>query len=55
MRSKFDEQLELLHKELIEMGALCENAIAMAAKALSEGNTKMAAKVPELSTEIDRK
>ena len=43
MRSKFDEQLELLHKELIEMGALCENAIAMAAK------------VPELSTEIDRK
>ena len=47
MRSKFDEQLELLHKELIEMGALCENAIAMAAKALSEGNTKMAAKVPE--------
>lgn len=55
MRSKFDEQLELLHKELIEMGALCENAIAMAAKALSEGKTKMAAKVPELSTEIDRK
>ncbi len=55
MRSKFDEQLELLHKELIEMGALCENAIAMAAKALSEGNTKMAAKVPELSIEIDRK
>ena len=55
MRSKFDEQLELLHKELSEMGALCENAIAMAAKALSEGNTKMAAKVPELSTEIDRK
>lgn len=55
MRSKFDEQLERLHKELIEMGALCENAIAMAAKALSEGNTKMAAKVPELSVDIDRK
>lgn len=55
MRSKFDEQLELLHKELIEMGALCENAIAMAAKALSEGNTKLADKVPELSMEIDRK
>lgn len=55
MRSKFDEQLELLHKELIEMGALCENAIAMAAKALSEGNTKLADQVPELSMEIDRK
>lgn len=55
MRLKFDEQLELLHKELIEMGALCENAIAMAAKALSDGNTKMAAEVPELSVQIDRK
>ena len=55
MRSKFDEQLELLHKELIEMGALCENAIAMAAKALAGGNTKIAGGVPELSAEIDRK
>lgn len=55
MRREFDEQLELLHKELIEMGALCENAIAMAAKALSEGNTKIADKVPALSAEIDRK
>lgn len=55
MRSKFDEQLELLHKELIEMGALCENAIANAAKALSEGNIKIADKVSELSAEIDRK
>lgn len=55
MRSKFDEQLELLHKELIKMGALCENAIALAAKALAEGNTKIALHVPELSAEIDQK
>lgn len=55
MRSKFDEQLELLHKELIEMGALCESAIAMAAKALAEGNIKIAGGVPELSAEINRK
>lgn len=55
MRSKFDEQLEQLHKELIQMGALCENAIAMAAKALAEGNAKIAGKVPELSEEIDQK
>ena len=55
MRSKFDEQLELLHKELTKMGALCENAIAMAAKALAEGNTKIAGKVSELSEEIDQK
>lgn len=55
MRSEFDGQLQSLHKELIEMGALCEKAIAMAAKALSEGNIKTADKVPELSAEIDRK
>ena len=55
MRSQFDEQLELLHKELITMGALCENAIALSAKALAEGNIKVAAQVPELSAEIDQK
>lgn len=54
MRSKFDEQLELLHKEMIHMGALCERAIAMAVKALSEGDTKSAAQVPALSAEISR-
>lgn len=55
MRSKFDEQLEQLHRELIQMGALCENAIAMTAKALDEGDVAMAGRVPELSAEIDRK
>lgn len=55
MRSKFDEQLELLHKELIQMGALCENAIAMATKALAEGNTKIARRVPDVSAEIGQK
>lgn len=55
MRSKFDEQLELLNKELILMGALCEDAIAMAAKSLAEGDTELAGQVPELSAEIDRK
>lgn len=55
MRSKFDEQLELLHKEMIGMGSLCENAIAMATKALAEGNTQIAGQVGELSIEIDQK
>ena len=27
MRSRFDEQLAMLNTELIEMGALCEEAI----------------------------
>ena len=34
MRNKFDEQLDLLNVELIKMGALCEEAIAFAAKKL---------------------
>lgn len=55
MRQRFDEQLDLLHKELIEMGALCERAIAMAAKALSDGDIKMADMIPEMSAEIERK
>ena len=29
MRSKFDEQLALLNRELIEMGALCDEVIAL--------------------------
>ncbi len=37
MRNRFDTQLELLNKELIEMGALCEELIALTQKALTEG------------------
>ena len=55
MRSKFDDQLALLNRELIQMGALCENAIALSAKALLEGNAVLAKDVPELSQQIDRK
>ncbi len=55
MRSKFDEQLALLHWEIITMGALCEKAIAMSVRALTEGNRNLAAEVPALSAEIDGK
>ena len=34
MRNRFDTQLELLNKELIEMGALCEELIRLSRKAL---------------------
>ena len=54
MRSRFDEQLAQLKCELIEMGALCEEAIALAAKAHDEADVKLAAKVAPLSGEIDR-
>lgn len=36
MRAQFDKQLELLHIDLIKMGALCEEAIACAIHALLE-------------------
>lgn len=53
MRLIFDEQLDLLNKELITMGAFCENAIALSAKALTEGNPDLAKTVPDLSAQID--
>lgn len=55
MRLQFDEQLDLLNKELITMGALCENAIAMSAKALTTGKPVLAKTVPDLSVQIDHK
>ena len=55
MRSRFDEQLALLNRELIEMGALCEEVIALAAQSLTEGDTALSARVSPLDEEIDRK
>lgn len=54
MRNRFDQQLFELNRELIEMGAMCEEAIASAAKALSTGDMKLAAKVCENSSTIDQ-
>ena len=33
MRNKFEEQLEKLHVEMIQMGALCEDAISASSAA----------------------
>ena len=55
MRSRFDQQLALLNQEMIEMGALCEEAIATAAKALADGSRDLAAKVAPLERDIDQK
>ena len=55
MRSRFDEQLALLNRELIEMGSLCEEVIALASRALTEGERELAAKVAPLDEEIDQK
>ena len=55
MRSRFDQQLSLLNRALIEMGALCEEVIALAAKAVLTGNGTLAEKVAPLDREIDQK
>ena len=52
MRTRFDEQLETLHKEMITMGALCEEAIARSARALENQDLKLAATVPDLAGQI---
>ena len=54
MRTRFDEQLETLHRDLISMGALCESAIALSAKALEEADAEKAQGVFDFVTKIDR-
>lgn len=55
MRSRFDEQLAALSHELILMGSLCEEIIALAVTALTEGKPALAAKVAALDAQIDQK
>lgn len=55
MRCHFDEQLSLLNREMIEMGALCEEVIALASSALSTSDSSLAAKVAFRGSQIDRK
>ena len=55
MRNKFDEQLERLHVELIQMGAACEDAISAAAEALLKGDESLAATAEEAERDIDQR
>ena len=54
MRNRFDEQLFELNREIIEMGAMCEEAIASAVKALTTGDLRLAEKIRENSGGIDQ-
>ncbi len=54
MRSRFDEQLETLNQKMIEMGAECENLIALSVKALLEGDTEGACKARAEGHKIDK-
>lgn len=54
MRSRFDSQLALLNRNLIQMGSLCEESISLATQALVEGDRTLAEKVEPLELEIDQ-
>ena len=54
MRNRFDQQLERLHVELIQMGALCEDAISAAAEALLKADAALADAAEEAERELDR-
>lgn len=53
MRNRFDRQLDLLNEKLTAMGAMCEESIALVAKALSNGDLILAEKVRSESETID--
>ena len=55
MRNRIDEQLMQLNRELIEMGARCEEAISVASESLLANDKQLASKVAPLDSEIDRK
>jgi len=54
MRSRFDAQLDILNNSLISMGALCENAIASAVKALLHNDMSLSKKAIETEVELDQ-
>ena len=54
MRNRFDEKLNELNREIIEMGAMCEEAIASVTKALSEGDVELAEKIRKNGSSIDQ-
>ena len=54
MRNRFDEQLYKLNREIIEMGAMCEEAIETASRALTTGNVELAGKVLAEGSAIDQ-
>ncbi len=54
MRNHFDEQLAALNREVIHMGSLCEETIAMTARALMEDDKVLAAQVIPFASAIDQ-
>ena len=55
MREKFEQQMEILHTELIELGALCEQAIGRTYEVLLEGNQRAAEEIIKKDQVVDAK
>ncbi len=55
MREAFEAQLSLLHKELTEMGAQCEQIIGLASQALTHWEPELGKQVSEVGGAIDEK
>lgn len=55
MRDRFTQQMEKLHVELIEMGALCEQAISSAYQVLMEEDPQAAQELRKKDAAIDEK
>lgn len=55
MRLKFDEQLNNLNREMISMGALCEDAINLSFRILSTGEISEDKKIREICEQINHK
>lgn len=55
MRTRFHEQLEKLHVEMMEMGAMCEHAINRTYQVMMEENQEEARDIQAKDSEIDHK
>ena len=53
MRDYFEEQLAKLNQELTQMGAACEEIIAMASHALTDWDENLAKNVEKIGSQID--
>ena len=54
MRNRFDQQLEKLNVELVTMGALCEDALTYAIRALFDRESDMAERAEDAEKQIDQ-
>ena len=55
MREQYGKQLQQLHREMIEMGSMCERAIALAMEALNKNEPELLEKVFQVDAGIDKK